>query len=88
MSKPLKEQYATTPLFGSNAAAVEALYEQFLAEPDSVPREWRRYFSSLTNGGGDVAHGPIRAEQPGAGASSRAGHRSRQPPRSRPPCHA
>jgi len=61
MSRPLKEQYATTPLFGSNAAAVEALYEQFLEKPESVSREWRRYFASLSDGGGDVAHGPIRA---------------------------
>lgn len=60
MSKPLKEQYATTPLFGSNAAAVEALYERFLAAPESVPTEWRSYFSSLANGQRDVAHGPIR----------------------------
>ncbi|MDX1481720.1 MAG: 2-oxoglutarate dehydrogenase E1 component [Woeseiaceae bacterium] len=60
MSKPLKEQYATTPLFGSNAATVEAMYEQFLDKPDSVSGEWRRYFSTLTNGGTDVAHGPIR----------------------------
>jgi 2-oxoglutarate dehydrogenase E1 component len=60
MSKSLKEQYATTPLFGSNAAAVEALYEQFLDKPDSVPQEWRGYFASLTNGSTDVAHGPIR----------------------------
>ncbi|MEM9208227.1 MAG: 2-oxoglutarate dehydrogenase E1 component, partial [Pseudomonadota bacterium] len=62
MSRPLKEQYATTPLFGSNAAAVEAMYEKFLESPDSVPKEWRAYFASLSPGGGDVAHGPIRAQ--------------------------
>ncbi len=37
MSISLKEQYASTPLFGSNASAVEALYEQFLDKPESVP---------------------------------------------------
>jgi len=45
-----------------NATAVEALYEQFLDKPESVPDEWRDYFSALVNGGGDVAHGPIVAE--------------------------
>lgn len=61
MSKTLKEQYRSTPLYGSNAAAVEAMYEQFLERPEAVPSEWRSYFASLANGGGDVAHGPIRA---------------------------
>ena len=62
MSRPLKEQYATTPLFGSNAAAVEAMYEKFLESPDAVPKEWRTYFASLSEGGGEIAHGPIRAQ--------------------------
>jgi 2-oxoglutarate dehydrogenase E1 component len=44
MGTSLKDQYATTPLFGSNASAVEALYEQYLADPGSVPDAWRRYF--------------------------------------------
>ena len=60
MSKPLKEQYASTPLFGLNAASVEAMYESYLDDPDDVPAEWRSYFASLANGARDVAHGPIR----------------------------
>ena len=32
MSNSLKEQYASTPLFGGNASAVEALYEQYLSD--------------------------------------------------------
>ena len=47
MSNSLKEQYASSPLYGSNAAAVEALYEQFIRNPDSVPEGWRRYFRTL-----------------------------------------
>ena len=47
MGSSLKEQYATTPLFGSNASAVEALYEQYLKDPGSVPPAWRGYFESL-----------------------------------------
>ena len=60
MGKSLDQQYQTTPLFGLNAAAVEALYERYLDEPDSVPAGWREYFRSLANGGAETAHGPIR----------------------------
>ncbi len=61
MPQSLKEQYASTPLFGSNASAVESLYERFLDDPRSVPEPWRRYFAELVGEGGhDVAHGPIR----------------------------
>ena len=60
MGKTLDQQYQTTPLFGLNAAAVEALYERYLDEPDSVPAGWREYFRSLANGAPETAHGPIR----------------------------
>lgn len=64
MSKSLKEQYATTPLYGSNAAAIEALYEQYLEHPDAVTETWRRYFMTLGETDDDrqheVAHAPIR----------------------------
>jgi len=33
MGSSLKDQYASTPLFGSNASAVEAMYEQYLNDP-------------------------------------------------------
>ena len=59
MSTVFKEQYESSPLQGANATYVEWLYEQFLAEPGSVPAEWRHYFSTLAKDGGDVAHGPI-----------------------------
>jgi 2-oxoglutarate dehydrogenase E1 component len=63
MTTQLKRQYQTTPLQGANAAYVEALYEAFLDNPASVPREWRQFFAGLgtdTVEGGDVPHGPIR----------------------------
>ena len=41
MSDSLKEQLASTPLFGGNATAVETLYEQYLENPESVPAGWR-----------------------------------------------
>ena len=60
MSISLKEQYASTPLFGSNASAVEALYEQFLDKPESVPEGWREYFKSLGDPDTEIAHSSIR----------------------------
>ena len=37
----LEERYSTSALSGMNAAAIEALYEEFIADPDSVPESWR-----------------------------------------------
>ncbi|MGB5347178.1 MAG: thiamine pyrophosphate-dependent enzyme, partial [Woeseia sp.] len=71
MSTSLKEQYATTPLFGSNAAAIESLYEQYLADPDSVAQGWRDYFRELAQGGQETAHSPIRERLAEEGRSGR-----------------
>ena len=60
MSDSLKDRYASSPLYGSNASAVEALYEQYLQSPDSVTEEWRRYFLSLGADETEVRHEPIR----------------------------
>ncbi len=60
MSNSLKDQYASSPLYGGNAPAVEALYEAYIRNPDSVPEGWRRYFRSLSDGPVEVAHEPIR----------------------------
>ena len=85
MKSDLNDQFiSTSPLFGGNSAYVEAYYEQYLRDPDSVEPSWREYFKSL-NGDGDkdVAHGPIRDSfvdhQPsaGQGASAKAGMSSR-----------
>ncbi|HEX5766413.1 MAG TPA: 2-oxoglutarate dehydrogenase E1 component, partial [Woeseiaceae bacterium] len=59
MSNSLKEQYASSPLFGLNAAAVEALYERFLENPGSVQASWRAYFDSLDGRKNDVPHSPV-----------------------------
>lgn len=49
---------------GSNVHYVEALYEQYLDDPATVPAEWRHYFESLTPPEGsaaqDVPLAPIR----------------------------
>src|SRR6266853_4648187 len=34
----------------SNLAFVEALYEDYLRDPASVPPDWQRYFSRIGNG--------------------------------------
>lgn len=60
MSNSLKEKYASTPLFGGNATAVEALYEKFLSDADSVPPEWRDYFRTLGADDSEVVHSVIR----------------------------
>ncbi len=62
MSTSIKEQLASTPLFGANAGAVERLYEAFLEEPDSVPAGWRNYFASLGDPDAEIMHSKIRDE--------------------------
>ena len=74
MSSSLEEQYAQTPLYGGNASAVEALYEQYLQQADSVPAAWQSYFSSLGGAENEVSHAAIREELL---ASARSGERKR-----------
>ena len=62
MSNSLKEQYASTPLYGANANAVEALYEKYLADANSVPAAWRGYFESLGDAETETAHSAIRED--------------------------
>jgi 2-oxoglutarate dehydrogenase E1 component len=69
-----------TPLFGGNAAFLDALYEQYLRDPASVEENWRRYFESLPGPkGAERPQGPIeaalaeRARQPRAAATASAG---------------
>ena len=73
MSDSLKERYKTTPLYGANAATVEAMYERFLDDPDAVPPGWRDYFRTFANGADETAHGPIRAALADRSSVRRAG---------------
>ncbi|MDP2679848.1 MAG: 2-oxoglutarate dehydrogenase E1 component [Rhodoferax sp.] len=57
---------ANTYLFGGNAPYVEEMYENYLANPGSVPDTWRDYFDSLQNvpavdgsNARDVPHQPV-----------------------------
>ncbi len=57
---------ANTHLFGGNAPYVEEMYENYLANPGSVPDSWRDYFDALQNvpaldgsSAKDVPHLPV-----------------------------
>ena len=60
MSNSLKEQLASTPLFGANAGAVERMYELYLENPSDVPDGWRDYFDTMGDPGAEVVHSKIR----------------------------
>ncbi len=51
MATSLRELLASTPLSGGNAPYVEALYEQFLADPQSVEPRWRDFFLKIRPAG-------------------------------------
>ncbi len=62
----MKDQLASSYLFGGNAPFVEDLYESYLNNPQSVSEQWRDYFDKLQvlpGAGGetvrDVAHAPV-----------------------------
>jgi 2-oxoglutarate dehydrogenase E1 component len=74
----LQRLRSSTPLAAGNASYVEAMYERFLADPQSVDARWRDYFGAMGGLGSDVAHGPlveelaIRARSPRIGAAAAA----------------
>ncbi len=42
-----KELRDSTHIFGSNAAYIAEIYEQYLLNPDSIDGQWKEYFSNL-----------------------------------------
>ena len=57
--------WSTGHLSGSNAEYVDGLYESWLANPASVPEEWRMFFLDLppgTGGMSEVSHSQIRSD--------------------------
>ena len=58
----VKPMLTATPLAAGNDAYVEAMYERYLAEPESIDTRWREYFASLGPTAEDVPHGPLVAE--------------------------
>ncbi len=51
----LEQMRKSSHLAGGNAAYIEALYETFLEDPNSLSREWRTYFEKLPRVEGVVA---------------------------------
>jgi len=55
----MQDLESTSTLFGSNAPFIEELYEEYLANPESVSPEWRSYFDRIKGDAKDVAHAPV-----------------------------
>ena len=62
MSSTFKRFSGDTPMFGANGDYMEAIYEDYLLDEQSVAPVWRKYFDSLSNGHDytEVAHSPVR----------------------------
>jgi 2-oxoglutarate dehydrogenase E1 component len=43
----MQRMLRSSHLGGQNAAYIEALYEEYLQDPSSVPEVWRSYFDTL-----------------------------------------
>ncbi|MGB8337346.1 MAG: 2-oxoglutarate dehydrogenase E1 component [Burkholderiales bacterium] len=59
----MKQLQGTSYLYGANAPFIEEQYENYLADPNSVSDEWKKYFDELQKTSGavtrDIAHTPI-----------------------------
>ncbi|VAW90038.1 2-oxoglutarate dehydrogenase E1 component [hydrothermal vent metagenome] len=60
--KSMLDMQQSSFLDGSNALYIEALYEQYLTDPNSIEGPWREYFEKLAaeNQRADVPHTPVR----------------------------
>lgn len=59
----MRDYQQSSLFFGANAPYVEELYEQYLADPASVPESWRKQFDALPNTAAgaikDIPHTPV-----------------------------
>lgn len=63
-SSDLQNEWASSYLSGGSMAYVDSLYEDYLADPSSVPDDWRTVFGALPQVNGaakEVPHRDIRA---------------------------
>jgi 2-oxoglutarate dehydrogenase E1 component len=83
----MKEFLGNSYLFGANAPFIEALYDAYLADPQSVEPRWRSYFDELQkldDGPPDVSHAAVQdrfaalAKEPRAAAPSATGNFQKQ----------
>lgn len=58
----LKSLWSNSGLAGASATYLEALYEDYLDNPENVSQEWREYFSSIVNhdGRSESNHSVVR----------------------------
>lgn len=65
MTEQVKSTFQTlrtdSYLFSANGAYLEALYEQYLHDPNQLSREWQTYFNQVVDKQKDVSHADIRA---------------------------
>jgi len=62
----MQQMLSTSYLSGSSIGYIEDLYESYLADPNSVDENWRKYFQNLPNVAGhnaaDISHAAIREQ--------------------------
>ncbi|HLR17911.1 MAG TPA: 2-oxoglutarate dehydrogenase E1 component [Alcanivoracaceae bacterium] len=60
----MQQQWTSSHLGGNNAAYVDELYESYLADPNSIPEDWRVYFDKLpsveNNVEAEMSHKAVR----------------------------
>ncbi len=64
-SPSMQDQWDTSLLGGANSLWLESLYEQYIADPNSLDETWRDYFASLpmvAENARDVPHSEIRQQ--------------------------
>ena len=52
----------TSQLGGGNSAYLDAIYEDYLNDPESVDPSWRAYFDALRDGATEIPHSRVRQE--------------------------
>jgi len=61
MSALIEMFRASSALYGGNAAFIEELYEQYLADPESVDLAWRQRFDIMRGpAANEIPHGPVK----------------------------
>ncbi|WP_119343056.1 2-oxoglutarate dehydrogenase E1 component [Facilibium subflavum] len=54
--------WGSSQFSGASSAYLDAIYEDYLNNPNSVEPSWRQYFDSIANGQHDVSHAQVRED--------------------------
>jgi 2-oxoglutarate dehydrogenase E1 component len=77
MSSSFEKFRQSSAYSGANAAFIEDLYEQYLANPAAVAPVWQAQFNALKNGAAhEIAHSQVRAEYAARARQSQSSNRS------------